>query len=116
WQARCSPSMTKGNTQPRRGTWGSPFGMLGRKMAERLNGAPEGAHDTTRRSAGWLNAHAQGQGDGHTRLEPGIYKAGNDCDASDAGLQGGNAADEGCADAMSAGSEDHLALRRPAVQ
>ena len=74
----------KGNTHPWRGTWGSPFGMLRPKTAERLG---------------------DGQGPS-VAVEPkfNLYKAGNDCDASKLDFRRTDIPSEGCADAMSADS------------
>jgi hypothetical protein len=52
----------KGNTQPWRGTWGSPFGMLRWLAAERLGDGQ------------WPSVAVGPKSD--------LYKAGNDCDAS----------------------------------
>ena len=105
----CSPSGMQGNTHPWRGTWGSPFGMLRRgrqsgsatRQAARAGWRPtvlaKGAfarcrstrrsRGRTQRSAGRLNkTHSHGHG--RTRPKPGTHEAGNDCDASRAGLQG----------------------------
>ena len=106
----CSPSGMKGNTHPWRGTWGSPFGMLrrgrqsgsatrqaaraGRRPTVLANGAfaryrsTRRSYGRTQHSAGWLN-ETHSHGHGRTRLKLGTHKAGNDCDASEAGLQGG---------------------------
>ena len=50
--------------------------------------ATRGSRGWARRSAWRLN-RTLGRGHGRTRPRPGIHKAGHDCDASEAGLQGG---------------------------